>query len=354
MAGFKIDKRAIAKMQKEIVKEFERANRKHPVRIPIEVEPPSMGMLTLASASGLESDPQLSRLLLWLYDSVQQNPSHYVDVRVFARDEGLPEDDSDNMALQLEKLGLVKIARSLAGGLSDVFPTDDGLLEARLLLALRTDAVERFGHACDVLLRWVLRVGGRQASVPALAFLQDPLCSFAGEPLTEAEVLSALDYLREHALVERVVTDAEVAVLITAQGTRCVLAGGTVNDFLSRQPTGGDTYNITGSHGFVAGSQQHVVQNNSFGLDASKLAEFAQQVRQFAPSLGISAEEQDQLILDAEVLEEAATTDEPEPGRVRAAFDRLNATLTAIGTATPGLTMLVGAGQSAYQAVFGA
>ncbi|WP_329457149.1 hypothetical protein [Streptomyces sp. NBC_01497] len=353
MAGFKIDKRAIAKMQKEIVKEFERANRKHPVRIPIEVEPPSMGVLTLASASGLESDPQLSRLLLWLYEAIQQNPSHYVDVRDFAQDEGLPEDDSDNMALQLEKLGLVKIARTLAGGLSEVFPTDDGLLEARRLLALRADTVERFGHACDVLLRWVLRVGGRQASVPALTFLEDPLCSFAGGPLTEDEVLSALDYLREHALVERVVTDAEVSVLITAQGTHCVLAGGTVNDFLSSQSTG-DIYNITDSHGFVAGSQQHVVQNNSFGLDASKLAEFAQQVRQFAPSLGVSAEEQSQLILEAEVLEETAATDVPEPGRVRVAFDRLNSTLTAIGTATPGLTMLVGAGQSAYQAVFGA
>ncbi|MFF1734989.1 hypothetical protein [Streptomyces sp. NPDC058247] len=204
-----------------------------------------------------------------------------------------------------------------------------------------------------MVLRWVLRVGGRQASVLAAAFLEDPLCSFAGDPLTEDEVLSALDYLREHALVERVVTDAEVAVLITAQGTRCVLAGGTVNDFLSRQPTGGDTYNIAASHGFVAGSQ-HVIQNNNFGLDASKLAEFAQQVRQFAPSLGVSAEEQSQLILGAEVLEETAATDVPEPTRVRAAFDRLNATLTAIGTATPGLTMLVGAGQSACQAVFGA
>ncbi|MEU1014697.1 hypothetical protein [Streptomyces sp. NPDC005898] len=354
MAGFKIDKRAIAKMQKEIVKEFERANRKHPVRIPIEVEPPSIGVLTLASASGLESDPQLSRLLLWLYESVQQGPGPYVDVKVFARSKGLPEDDSDNMALQLEKFGLVRIARSLASGLSEVYPTDDGLLEARRLLTLRTDSVERFGHACDVLLRWVLRVGGRQASVPALAFLEDPLCSFAGDPLAEDEVLSALDYLREHALLERVVTDAGVAVLITAQGTRCVLAGGTVNDFLSRQPAGGDTYNITDSHGFVAGSQQHVVQNNTFGLDASKLAGFAQQVRQFAPSLGASAEEQSQLVLDAEVLEEAATTDAPEPGRVRAAFDRLNTTLNAIGTATPGLTMLIGAGQSACQAVFGA
>ncbi|MFF1734988.1 hypothetical protein [Streptomyces sp. NPDC058247] len=111
MAGFKIDKRAIAKMQKEIVKELERANRKHPVRIPLEVEPTSMGVLALASAGGLESDPQLSRLLLWLHESGQQDPGPHLDVKVFARSEGLPEDDSDN-----------------------------GLLEARRLLALRTDS----------------------------------------------------------------------------------------------------------------------------------------------------------------------------------------------------------------------
>ncbi|MET7487621.1 hypothetical protein [Streptomyces sp. NPDC005538] len=47
------------------------------------------------------------------------------------------------------------------------------------------------------------------------------------------------------------------------------------------------------------------MQNNTFGLDASKLAEFAQQVRRFAPSLGGSADDQRQLILDVEVLEEA-------------------------------------------------
>lgn len=354
MAGFKIDKRAIEKMQKEIAKEFERANRKHPVRIPIEIEPPGIGVLTLSSASGLESDPHLSRLLLWMYEAIQQDPGHFVDVTSFLEVEELPVDDADNMALQLEKLGLVRIARNLGGGLSEVYPTDDGLLEARRLLALRVDSVERFGHACDVLLRWVLRAGGRQAAVPVLTFLGDPLCSFAGDPLAEEEVLSALDYLNEHDLVARGITDAEVTALITAQGTRCVLAGGTVNDHLSRQPTSGDTYNISDSHGFVAGSQRHVVQHNNFDLDVSKLVEFAQQVRQFAPSLGVSEQEQSQLILDAEVLEEATTADSPEPSRVRAAYERLHAALTAIGTASPGLTMLVQAGQSAYQAVFSA
>ncbi|MFI1828370.1 hypothetical protein ACH41E_18265 [Streptomyces sp. NPDC020412] len=354
MAGFKINKRAIEKMQKEIAREFERVNRKHPVRIPVEIEPPAMGVLTLSSASGIESDPHLSRLVLWLQESAQQHPGHYLDVSAFVEREELPAEKSDNMALQLENLGLVTIARSLAGGLSEVHPTEDGLLEARRLTALRADTVERFRHACDVLLRWVLRVGGRQTTVPVLGFLEDPLCSFAGDPLSEDEILGALDYLAEHDLAIRTIADAGVMAAITSQGTRCVLSGGTVNDHLNRQPTGGDTYNISNAHGFVAGAQQHVVQNNSFGLDASKLAEFAQQVRQFAPSLGLSEEEQGQLILDAEVLEEATSTEAPEPGRVRAAFDRLNTTLTAIGTASPGLTMLVGAGQSAFQAVFGA
>ncbi|WP_405818730.1 hypothetical protein OG241_27135 [Streptomyces sp. NBC_01390] len=37
MAKFNIDERAIDKMQQEIVKEFEMAARKHPIRVPIEV-----------------------------------------------------------------------------------------------------------------------------------------------------------------------------------------------------------------------------------------------------------------------------------------------------------------------------
>lgn len=126
-----------------------------------------------------------------------------------------------------------------------------------------------------------------------------------------------------------------------------------MNDHLTHQPNVGDTYNINNSQGFVVGSQQHVVQNNHIGLDASKLMEFAQMVRQFAPTLGAAGDQRDQIITDAEVLEEAATADQPEPGRIRAAYEQLQTTLTAIGTATPGLAMLVQAGQSAFEAVFG-
>ncbi|MFV0128616.1 hypothetical protein ACLGI4_13005 [Streptomyces sp. HMX112] len=353
MAGFKINKRAIEKMQREIAKEFERANRKHPVRVPVEVEAPSLGTLALSSASGIESDPYLSRLLIWLYDASRLNPGHFVDVADFLISEGLPTSEAAEMALRLKRLGLVRVEETFDSTDSEVYPTDDGVLEAKRLLDLRTDAVARFRHACEVLLQWVLRTGGRDSAIAILSYADDPQCSFAGDLLGEDEVFSALDYLADNGLVQIHPTDNGATVRITASGTRCVLAGGSVNDYLSRQPNGGDTYNITNSQGFVAGSQQHVLQNNHVGLDASKLAEFAQMVRQFAPTLGAADNQQNQIITDAEVLEDAATADQPEPGRIRAAYEQLQTTLTAIGTATPGLAMLVQAGQSAFQAAFG-
>ncbi|WP_151898184.1 hypothetical protein [Streptomyces sp. C8S0] len=257
------------------------------------------------------------------------------------------------MALRLKRLGLVRVVETFGGPDSEVYPTDDGVLEARRLLDLRTDTVARFRHACDVLLAWVLRTGGRDSAVAALSYAEDPQCSFAGDLLTEDEALGALGYLSDNGLVLIHPTDNGAMVQITAAGTRCVLAGGSVNDHLTHQPNVGDTYNINNSQGFVVGSQQHVVQNNHIGLDASKLMEFAQMVRQFAPTLGAAGDQRDQIITDAEVLEEAATADQPEPGRIRAAYEQLQTTLTAIGTATPGLAMLVQAGQSAFEAVFG-
>ena len=126
-----------------------------------------------------------------------------------------------------------------------------------------------------------------------------------------------------------------------------------MSDYLSRQQHTGDTYNITNSSGIVAGSQQSVVQNNSFGFDASALAEFATLVRQLAPTLGASSDQQEALTQDVEVLEEAASDDQPEPGRIRAAYLRVQEALGAITTTTAGLTVLVQQGQAAYQAVFG-
>ncbi|MFF5666766.1 hypothetical protein ACFY7F_28645 [Streptomyces griseofuscus] len=126
-----------------------------------------------------------------------------------------------------------------------------------------------------------------------------------------------------------------------------------MSDYLSRQQRAGDTYTFNNSSGIVAGSQRSVVQNNITGFDASALAEFASLVRQFAPTLGASPDQQDALIQDVEVLGEATSAEQAEPGRIRAAYLRVQEALGAITTTTAGLSMLTQQGQSAYQAVFG-
>ncbi|WP_326666414.1 hypothetical protein [Streptomyces canus] len=95
------------------------------------------------------------------------------------------------------------------------------------------------------------------------------------------------------------------------------------------------------------------MQNNSYGFDASALAEFATLVRQLAPTLGASSDQQEALIHDVEVLEGATSDEQPEPGRISAAYLRVQEALGAITTTTAGLTLLVQQVQTAYQAVFG-
>ncbi|MGW1500434.1 hypothetical protein ACWCQW_17930 [Streptomyces mirabilis] len=356
MAAFKPDRRAIEKMQKEIAKEFERAARKRPIRVPVQVDAPEAPSASLAQA-GIEKDPHLSRLLVWLDDLAALQPGVAADVSMYVETEGLPVAEAKTMALQLERHGLVQISRDFSGRDTQVFLTDDGSLAAGGLRALQADSVARFIHACDALLHWLFETGRGRNLVEVMAFVEAPGSYFAGDSLSVDEILGALEHLDQRGLVSRAPEDpsatASIRAQVTDSGTDCVLSGGTVSDYLSRQQRAGDTYTFNNSSGIVAGSQQSVVQNNTTGVDASALAEFASLVRQFAPTLGASPEQQNALIQDVEVLEEATSAEQAEPGRIRAAYLRVQQALGAITTTTAGLTMLAQQGQSAYQAVFG-
>ncbi|WTO36062.1 hypothetical protein OG399_17535 [Streptomyces achromogenes] len=171
------------------------------------------------------------------------------------------------------------------------------------------------------------------------------------------EILGALEHLSQRGLVRRTSEDpsatSSIKAEVTDSGTDCVLSGRTMSDYLSRQQRAGDTYTFNNSSGIVAGSQQNVVQNNSIGFDASALSEFAALVRQHAPTLEAPPEQQGALIQDVEGLEEATSAAQPEPGRIKAAYLRVQEALGAITTTTASLTMLAQQGQAAYQAVFG-
>ncbi|WP_330259342.1 hypothetical protein OG586_20225 [Streptomyces murinus] len=356
MAGFEINKRGIEKMQREIAKEFERAARKHPIRVPVQVDAPETPTASPVKA-GIEKDPHLSRLLIWLDDLAALQPGVAADVSAYVDSAGLPAAEAKTMALQLEQQGLVQISRDFSGRDCQVFLTDEGSLAARQLRALQADPVARFVHACDGLLHWLFQTGRGRDVVEVMAFVEAPGSYFAGDSLSVDEILGALKHLNQRGLVRRAPEDpnttSSIKAAVTDSGTDCVLSGGTVSDYLSRQQRAGDTYTFNNSSGIVTGSQQSVVQNNNFGFDASALAEFAALARQLAPTLKASPEHEEVLIQDVEVLEEAASAEQPEPGRIRAAYLRVQEALSAITTTTAGLTMLAQQGQAAYQAVFG-
>ncbi|MEV6867458.1 hypothetical protein AB0M44_41515 [Streptosporangium subroseum] len=357
MAGFEINKRGIAKMQKEIAKEFERAARKHPIRVPVHTALSDVGVTPLRAQEAIEADPYQSRLLVWMDEQTQQGPG-FVDVSRFFEEEELSTADARILVLRLEQRGLIKVSDSLAGrDFSQIRLIDEGVMEAQRVKALRNNRIAKFSHACDELLCWLFEAGRGQEAVEVMAFVEANGSYFAGESLTVDEIIGALGYLEKRGLASRIKTDGASHVSITAEvteaGVDCALSRRTVNDFLSQQKASSDTYHISDSSGFVAGSQRSVIQHNSFGFDPSDLKQFADLVLQLAPVLGTSVEQQAEIIHEAEILSEETSSTEAEPGKIRAAYERLQTALGAVTTTSAGLTTLIEQGQQAYQAVFG-
>ncbi|GAA4326960.1 hypothetical protein BJY14_007710 [Actinomadura luteofluorescens] len=358
--GIKINRRAIEQIQKEIGKEFERAARKHPVRVPVQTVMPDVFLGAEGPQRPLgtvEADPYQSLLLRWL--SEQGHEHQIVNISAFIADHELSQDDARAVVVQLEHRDLIKVSTSLTGkDITQVQLTEAGVIEAQRLQRLRNSRTARLANACDELLRWAFEAGQEGDPVEIMAFVDTAGSYFAGDSLTVDEILGAFRYLEQRGLVQHAgtadtTTAASIKVRVTDDGTDCVLSGRTVNDFLSHQRQGGDTYHIKDSTGFMAGRQHKPLMNNTIGFDPSDMRQFADLVLQLVPTLGIAPEQQEELIHDAEILSEETTGSQPEPGRVRAAYQRVQEALTAVTTTSAGLTVLIKQGQDAYQAVFG-
>ncbi|WNE93874.1 SPFH domain-containing protein [Streptomyces luomodiensis] len=119
----------------------------------------------------------------------------------------------------------------------------------------------------------------------------------------------------------------------------------------------GSQYHVDRSNHVVAGSShsgagEQVTLNNAV-LDTTALVQWAQLVRQVAPTLGAPPEQEQEIIQDAEVLEGEASVTSTEPGRLRALYDRIQGSLSAVTSLTAGLTLLIQQGEQAAHAVLG-
>ncbi|MEV5255933.1 hypothetical protein AB0K98_29745 [Streptomyces werraensis] len=192
------------------------------------------------------------------------------------------------------------------------------------------------------MLRWLFDTDSDQTPVNPALFLATPGSYFAGTEISGTDLHQALAYLAEHNLIEHIDTDP-ATVAITPQGTRCALAGGSVQDHVN-QPRPGTTYNtyLPNAKGVIIGEQQNFTQNNTDGVDPTLFVQLAGYVGQVSPILGLSDEDRVELERVAQDLHDEATSGTPEPGRLRQFANQLKEMLLAGATtmaATQGIQM---------------
>lgn len=338
MARSGINKREIDKWAKNLVREtsksLERAQRRNPPRVSAQIEATS-------SAVPGEVTGYLARLLLWLDDREKQNPGRYIDVAAFPEELQLEDEDPAILALQLDQHGLVQILRVM-GPQTHVRLTDAGRVAVRELKDLQKDRAARIRHTMDALLRWLFDTASDQTPVNPALFLATPGSYFAGTEISGTDLHQALAYLAEHNLIEHIVTDP-ATVAITPQGTRCALAGGSVQDHVN-QPRPGTTYNnfLPNAKGVIIGEQQNFTQNNIDGVDPTLFIQLAGYVGQVSSILGLPDEDRVELERVAQDLHDEATSANPEPGRLRQFATQIKDKLLAGATtmaATQGIQM---------------
>jgi hypothetical protein len=341
MANDGIDRRAIERHVKEINKVYQQVAKKYPITVPVQ----GRGFTISAglAGGGIEQDPELMKLLMWLGE---QPPPRFNVLDRFAADTDMLVDDVHILARALERDGFVQSLETYDSGEYRI--TDDGRVELRRIGQLREDPAARHRYATDAFLRWLYTTAHDQRPVDPAGFLTAVEAAFAGSDLTGTELHYALARLTHSGLVNEIGTEPKT-VAITIDGIDCVLSGVSVSDYLNRTRPG-DYYSINGTN-VVAGSQGSVVQNNHNGFDVSALRNFAAMVQQFAPRLGAEPDQQEQLVRDAQLLTEEA--DNPEPGRIRTAYERVMTGLRGITTASAGVVAVISQGEEAYRVFTG-
>ncbi|MEU6460212.1 hypothetical protein [Streptomyces sp. NPDC047065] len=336
----KIDQRAIERHVKDIVKGYERAARRNPIRVPIQTDATTEGA-SVAGRDAVEGNPILSRLLMWLDEQAQTNPAHYVDVTRFVEAEQLEGEDPSVLAFELEQRDLVKIVRTM-GGTPDVHLSDAGRVAVRRLKTLQQDRAARLRYTMDAFLRWLFDTAGDQSPTDPSLFLAAPSAFFAGAAVSGTDLQQAVAHLAESNLIDRLDTDP-ATVAITPEGVGCALSGGSVQDHTNRARTG-TTYNnfLPNAKGVIIGEQQHFTQNNTDGVDPTLFVQLAGYVGQVSSTLGMPEPDRVELERVAQDLHDEATSENPEPGRLQQFATQLKDKLLEAGTtmaATMGVQM---------------
>ncbi|MFI8930688.1 hypothetical protein ACIG3E_23820 [Streptomyces sp. NPDC053474] len=184
----------------------------------------------------------------------------------------------------------------------------------------------------DALLQWLFDTTSDQTPVNPALFLATPDSYFAGTEISGTDLHQALAYLAEHDLIDHIDTDPPT-VAIASRGTSCALSGGSVQDHV-HQPRPSTTYNtfMANAKGVIIGEQQHFTQNNNDGVDPTLFAQLAGYIGQVSATLDMPETDRAELERVAQDLHAEATSENPEPGRLRQLATQAKNMLVDAGT----------------------
>jgi hypothetical protein len=279
----------------------------------------------LGATVDLDLDLHGLLLLDWLYTQ-NSDDRQFAIVGDFVTAQNLPDNSDRLLAQHLKLRGFVE-SPALMGGPAFAMLTTEGINYIQKIRAKRVDHAERIRTLRQALLTW-LYSQERQgiATGDWNGFVNGPDAHFYGDPFTETDIVTAVGDLSAKNLISGIDIDqlgpAMVKPRLTVDGRSCVIDyESDVSEYLKRQQGGSTNITMTNVQGQTVIASDNVTQTMTTGVDVSKLLDFAGFVRQVAPTLGLDEADQADLRNQAEQLHDAASSSNPDRGRLRRLLD---------------------------------
>ncbi|WP_433311020.1 hypothetical protein ACQP0U_24005 [Micromonospora sp. CA-269861] len=327
--SFKPNRKGFRDLQRDLQKQLD----KYPVRIPVQGEIAGGGGIASGggngagggSVTGSELELVAGWIVDWVYEGSKNGNGYPSAIGSLIDKLGLGDfrpraEPQIDVAIDfLKGRGCVDEMRLMGGsGLDRMIKlTEIGRTEAVARLERRKDSRARRMACRDAVLRWVYERDANGESTEIAEIAASPYGWFNGELFGAADLVGAVQFLRER----RLLAETDETPTIEPAGTECIEQYGGVVDYLNRGDGAGVNITIMGNNsGQLAVANRDVAQSQTNTNEVEALAIFAKALREFGQLL--PPEQQPEYEEVATALEREAAKTEPNKSWVQGLIGR--------------------------------
>ncbi|WP_033222923.1 hypothetical protein [Kitasatospora phosalacinea] len=261
----------------------------------------------------------------WVYDHSDDNPLGDVNLEPFAEQHGLDLTESFQLLRHCKDVGLLDDRFTTMGqATANITQTGTAWVEERR--RRRDDPAARAAAARRGLLTWLWHRKHEGTHMPTVAgVLEAPQSLFEGIQLADTEIDRAAGHLQAKGLIKGTSRAMGMAgplrAEITVEGEDCVENYEADLAAYERRNNGASNTNfhIGTNTGNIAANSREVTQTatTNQGINPSELVLLARSLRQAAPVLGLPEGDAEEFTDIATRIENEASADNPDPGRLR-------------------------------------